>query len=79
MTIHNKRVWDRSKQTYFIARRGNPWKVVSFDGTREICDYPAFLYNADLEEAVCFAADDDAVKKAVEAHRAKKEADGSSQ
>lgn len=55
--------WDRSKQTYFILRRGLPWKVFSIDGSREVADYPPFLYDEALSREVCFAPDDDAVRR----------------
>lgn len=50
--------WDRSKQTYFILRRGDPWSVVSVKGDNRVCEYPAYLYNNVLIEKICFAADD---------------------
>lgn len=77
MAICNKREWDRSKQTYFILRRGDPWKIMDKEATREVADYPAYLYSADLSEAVCFAADDEAVKRLMAEYYAKKAGNGS--
>jgi len=57
-------VWDREKQTYYILRRGDPWSVRTANG-RYVCDFPAFCYS-DITEKICFAADDDEVKRLVE-------------
>jgi hypothetical protein len=55
--------WDRSKQKYFILRRGNPWKVISIDGEREIAKFPAYNYDKKLTEAICFAESDEKVRE----------------
>jgi hypothetical protein len=68
MGLFKHRVWDRSKQTYFILRRGTPWKVMDMKGERTVADYPAFLYNGLLEERVCFAASDEAVVEIMKKH-----------
>lgn len=55
--------WDRSKQTYFIVRSGDPWQVLSMEGRRFVADFPAFFYDRRLIKAVCFAADDQTVRQ----------------
>ena len=58
--------WDRSKQTYFILRRGRPWCVMSADCKRRICDYPAYYECSEqMGRDICFAANDDAVRAIV--------------
>lgn len=63
--------WDRSKQNYWILRRGkNLWPVASFREPHEvICSYPAYLYanmnQRDFIREICFAADDQEVKEIV--------------
>lgn len=63
--------WDRSKQTYFIVRRGNPWHVRSVDGTRHVADWPAHFGNEELTRQVCFAESDDKVREIVAGMRPK--------
>ena len=58
-------VWDRSKQTYWVLRRGNPWKVISMKDNREVCDFPAYGYHEKIDE-LCFAESDEKVKQIVE-------------
>lgn len=61
--------WDRSKQNYYISRRGkNLWPIISFREPHEvICSYPAYLYanmnQRDFVKEICFAVDDQEVKE----------------
>ena len=57
--------WDRSKQTYFILRRSDPWTVRNMKTQEVVCDYPAFLYDNKLIEQICFAANDEEVREIV--------------
>lgn len=60
--------WDRSKQTYFILRRGNPWCVMSADCKRRVCAYPAnYECGEETGREICFAVNDDAVRAVVDA------------
>lgn len=55
-------MWDRSKQKHFVLRRGNPWSVCDMKGVY-VCDFPAFSYDMDLVTKICFAENDEDVKK----------------
>lgn len=55
-------MWDRSKQTYFIARNGS--KVVSIDGKRIVGTFPIEkTYDTDFVEKICFAESDEKVRE----------------
>lgn len=60
--------WDRSKQNYFVLRRGNPWAVHYVREREEptyVCDFPAYHYDEKLMERICFAQSDDEVREIV--------------
>lgn len=54
-------MWDRSKQNYFIARRGNPWSVWTAHGDRKVCDFPAYFCDDNYSTKICFAKNDEEV------------------
>jgi hypothetical protein len=56
----NKKEWDRSKQTYFILRRGDPWNVSTIDG-KYVCDFPAYFNQEETVKQICFANNDEEV------------------
>ena len=58
-------MWDRAKQNYWILRYGDPWKVISSKTNETICDYPAHNYDMEATEKICFAENDEEVKKIV--------------
>lgn len=58
--------WDRSKQNYFILRRGEVWSVHRFRGDNApVCDWPAYYCDMALTKKVCFAENDATVKQLV--------------
>lgn len=59
-------MWDRSKQNYWILRRGDPWKVINSKTDETVCEYPACYYDSEVTKQICFAKDDEEVKKLVE-------------
>lgn len=59
--------WDRSKQNYYVLRRGETWSVRKVRGDCEyICDWPAYYCDMELTKKVCFAENDATVKQLVE-------------
>jgi hypothetical protein len=65
--------WDRSKQNYWISRRGDPWTIhASKENDRYVCDYPAYHYDTKLIDQICFAKNDEEVKQLVESIKEKK-------
>lgn len=57
-------MWDRSKQNYWISRRGNPWTVRRSSDNSYVCDFPQHCYDSVKE--VCFADSDEVVKAITE-------------
>lgn len=58
-------IWDRSKQNYWICNRYIPWIVYSTHNNIFVCECKPF-WDTKLLEDVCFAPDDETVKKLVE-------------
>lgn len=58
---------DRSKQKYWILRRGDPWSVrrVSEDGGDggHVADWPAYFYDKEMSTTLCMAENDERAKE----------------
>ena len=63
--MSNMSDWDRSKQNYFIRAGKHTWKVLKMKGQESVCEFPVgCLADKDIDQ-ICFAQDDDEVKKVV--------------
>ena len=57
--------WDRSKQNYWVLRRGDPWKVINNKTNKVVADYPKKYYDDGVLQSVCFAETDKQVIEAL--------------
>lgn len=51
------------KRNYFILRRGEPWSICNRETRTHVYDYPAYFYDQDIIDKICFSKSDDEVKK----------------
>jgi hypothetical protein len=60
-------MWDRDKQTYWISRRGNPWKVIDIKTSEPVLDFPANypICGEELEQ-LCFAENLDKARSIIQ-------------
>lgn len=56
--------WDRSKQTFWILRRGDPWKVMDAQTDKSVAFFPANCYHECIDK-ICFATNVDEVKEII--------------
>lgn len=57
-------MWDRSKQKYWIRRRGNPWGIINIESNKRVADCtPELVYDTAALEKICFAESEEKLKE----------------